>query len=405
MTVSKKQADIIIVGGGLAGLMAAWRALDMNPDVSALIIEASGEIAGDHTWSFNLSDIREDMQDWIKPFIAHQWSGYDVKFPKYERQLGITYCSGNSDSLRRAVAPLIESGRLQIQLTTSVERLSAKSVTLPSGEVLSAKCVCDARGFAPNPNVVLGYQKFVGHTIKTKTPHGVSQPIIMDATVEQLGGYRFVYCLPFSDTEVLVEDTYYTDGSQLSENEINVRLATYIEKNLGLEDYKVIRREKGVLPITLAVESGYGETVDDDLEGPVLIGMRGGYYHAVTGYSVLEAAKSGEVIADMIAKNGPDFGDAVLHEMTYHKRDHYYEENFLRLLNRLLFRAAKPEQRYKVLQRFYRLPEDLVARFYRNRLTKKDKLKILFGKPPVPVSKALANLSESKFIERELPRR
>ncbi len=402
MTQSKNQADIIIVGGGLAGLMAAWRALDMNPEVTALILEASDKIAGDHTWSFNLSDIREDIQDWLTPFIAHQWDGYDVKFPKYERNLDITYCSGNSDSLRRAVQPLIESGRLKVQVNTPVKTLSAKSVTLPSGDILKAKCVCDARGFIPNENVVLGYQKFVGHTIKTKTPHGVTQPIIMDATVEQLGGYRFVYCLPFSETEMLVEDTYYTDGAQLSENEINVRIVDYIEKNLGLSDYKVTRREKGVLPITLAVDSTYGEQIDEDLQGPALLGMRGGYYHAVTGYSLLEAVKSGEVIADMMAKNSPDFGDAVLHEMTYHKRDHYHEENFLRLLNRMLFRAAAPEKRYKVLERFYKMPEDLVARFYRNRLSKKDKLRILIGKPPVPISKALANVSESKFIEQNL---
>ncbi len=405
MTSSKGQADIIIVGAGLAGLMAAWRGLNRNPDVTALIIEASNKIAGDHTWSFNLSDIREDMRDWIRPFIAHQWSSYNVKFPKYDRDLDIIYCSGNSDSLRRAVTPFIKSGRLKVQLNTAVERLTATSVTLPSGEVLIAKCVCDARGFKPNENVALGYQKFVGLTIKTKTPHGMTKPIIMDATVEQLGGYRFVYCLPFSDTEILVEDTYYTDGPQLSENEINDRIVEYIEKRLGIDDYIVTRREKGVLPITLGVERAYGEAIDEELQGPVLLGMRGGYYHAVTGYSILEAAKSGEVIADMISKNAPDFGKAVLHEMTYHKRDHYYEEKFMRLLNRMLFRAAKPEQRYKVLERFYRLPEGLVARFYRNRLTKKDKLRILFGKPPVPISKALANFSESKFIERELLRK
>ena len=404
MTVSKGQADIIIVGGGLAGLMAAWRALDRNPELTALLIEASAAIAGDHTWSFNLSDIREDMQDWIKPFIAHQWNSYDVKFPKYQRELDIIYCSGNSDSLRRAVSPLIESGRLK-QLNTPVETLNATSVTLPDGKVLTAKCVCDARGFNPNENVVLGYQKFVGHTIKTKTPHGMMRPIIMDATVEQLGGYRFVYCLPFSETEMLVEDTYYTDGPNLSENEINGRIVDYIARNLGLTDYAVSRREKGVLPITLAVDPAYGEAIDETLQGPVLLGMRGGYYHAVTGYSILEAAKSGEVVADMIAKNSPDFGEAVRREMTEHKRDHYHEENFLRLLNRMLFRAAKPEQRYKVLQRFYRLSEGLVARFYRNRLTKADKIRILFGKPPVPISKALANFSESKFIERELPRK
>ena len=67
----------------------------------------------------------------------------------------------------------------------------------------------------------------------------------------------------------------------------------------------------------------------------------------------------------------------------------------------MLFRAAKPEKRYMVLERFYGLNEGLIARFYRNRLSKKDKLRILIGKPPVPISKAVKNISERAFIARE----
>ena len=173
----------------------------------------------------------------------------------------------------------------------------------------------------------------------------------------------------------------------------------------GWGDHELLRQEKGVLPITLAVDAAYGENVTEGEDKPVQLGMTGGYYHAVTGYSLPEAVKSAEVVSDMISKNKPDFGNAVLHEMIYHKADHYYEENFMRLLNRMLFRAAEPEKRYKVLERFYGLNEGLVERFYRNRLTKKDKLRILAGKPPVPVTKALYNLSEKAFIKRERAKR
>jgi len=260
--------------------------------------------------------------------------------------------------------------------------------------------VLDASGHKANKNKILGYQKFVGRTIKTHKPHGLKNPIIMDATVKQLDGYRFVYCLPFTEHEILVEDTYYTDGANLSENEVAARLDDYINAN-GWGEHEVIRQEKGVLPITLAVDAAYGEDVTEGNNQPVQLGMTGGYYHAVTGYSLLEAVKSAEVVSDMIAKNKPDYANAILHEMIYHKRDHYYEEKFLRLLNRMLFRAAKPEKRYKVLERFYGLSEGLVERFYRNRLTKSDKLRILIGKPPVPISKALKNFSERAFIARE----
>ena len=393
-------ADLIIVGAGLAGLMTAWRCLDVHRELKVLVIEASDKIAGDHTWSFNRSDIIDQCQEWIEPFIAYQWDKYDVKFPKRERQLDIPYCTGNSETLTKCVQPHIESGRLKVKLNSRAAEMTSEYVILENGERLTSKCVLDASGHKPNDKKVLGYQKFVGRTIKTKEPHGLKYPIIMDATVEQLGGYRFVYCLPFTDTEILVEDTYYTDGAALSENEVAARVDDYINLK-GWGDHELLRQEKGVLPITLAVDAEYGEDVAEDENRPVQLGMVGGYYHAVTGYSLLEAVKSAEVVSDMIAKNKPDYANAILHEMIYHKRDHYYEESFLRLLNRMLFRATKPEKRYKVLERFYGLPEGLVARFYRNRLTKKDKLRILIGKPPVPVSKALYNFSEKAFIKRE----
>jgi lycopene beta-cyclase len=41
-----------------------------------------------------------------------------------------------------------------------------------------------------------------------------------------------------------------------------------------------------------------------------------------------------------------------------------------------------------VLERFYRLPEPLVHRFYAGRLTFLDRARILSGRPPVPVLRA-----------------
>ena len=67
---------------------------------------------------------------------------------------------------------------------------------------------------------------------------------------------------------------------------------------------------------------------------------------------------------------------------------------FYRLLDRMLFRAAHPDARYKVLERFYRLPQPLIERFYAARSTLADKARILSGKPPVPIGAALACLVE-----------
>jgi lycopene beta-cyclase len=58
----------------------------------------------------------------------------------------------------------------------------------------------------------------------------------------------------------------------------------------------------------------------------------------------------------------------------------------------MLFHAAPPGQRYRVLEHFYRLPEPLIARFYAGRTTMLDKLRILSGRPPVKLKPAFAAL-------------
>ena len=398
---------MIIVGAGLSGILTAWRCLDVNSELTVEIIEAADKIAGDHTWSFNLTDVAEDLRDWIEPFIAYRWDSYDVKFPKRKRTLDIPYCTGNSDTLRACVKPHIDSGRLKLRLNTSVETLASDYVILEGGERFEARCVLDARGFEPNEDVFLGYQKFVGHVIKTETPHGLERPIIMDATVEQLGGYRFVYCLPYSDTELLVEDTYYTDGPELQSQEVDARIKDYITDSLNVDHYEVVRREKGVLPITLGVDkhSIFQQHKTIDSLPVAQIGIRGGFYHAVTGYSFPSALKNADLIAVEISEEWPEELRVFSAFIFGVREGNWIKERFLRLLNRMLFQAAKPEERYSVLQRFYGLSQGLIERFYAGQLTWRDKARILIGKPPVPIHKALYNFSEKAFIRREKAKR
>ena len=94
--------------------------------------------------------------------------------------------------------------------------------------------------------------------------------------------------------------------------------------------------------------------------------------------------------ADALA--GMDLRDAhgVYEEMKRVAQVTWRRRGFFRLLNRLLFRAAAaPEQRYKVLEQFYRRPEDLIRRFYAGDLKLSDRVRVLAGRPPVPIVRAL----------------
>ncbi len=390
----------VVVGAGLSGLILAWRCLSSNPNVSVIIIDSNHIIGGDHTWSFNINDIESSLHEWIEPFIAHTWEKYDVKFKGYSRRLNIPYCTGNSNSLRACVEPFIKSGRLKLILDTEVIKLTSFDVTILSGEKLTGDYIFDARGFTFDDNIKLGIQKFYGKTIETVKPHNLKYPIIMDATVAQNDGYRFIYCLPFSKNKILIEDTYYSDGLNFDQDKYNKRIDKYIEANDWTE-HKVIRVEKGILPITLAVDSKLIEKRGLKYKEPIKIGMRGNFYHPVTGYSFPDSVRLASKISKTINSSDKNKRLNLDLEIRKYKLLLYRRDRYFRLLNRLLFKASLPSKRHLVLQRFYTLSESLIKRFYEGNLHKKDKLRILIGKPPVPVLKALYFFSEKAFVARE----
>jgi lycopene beta-cyclase len=52
----------------------------------------------------------------------------------------------------------------------------------------------------------------------------------------------------------------------------------------------------------------------------------------------------------------------------------------------LLFRAMRPAERWTALDRFYRMPESTIVRFYGSRSTAVDRIRLLLGRPPAGVS-------------------
>ena len=79
---------------------------------------------------------------------------------------------------------------------------------------------------------------------------------------------------------------------------------------------------------------------------------------------------------------------AVLERMTAVSQREWRRAGFYRLLNRMLFRAAEPDQRLRMFEQFYGRPEPLIQRFYSAHLRPTDYLRIMTGKPPVPLLRA-----------------
>lgn len=377
-----REVDIAIVGGGLAGGLIALALTRLRPELKLLLIEQGERFGGNHVWSFFASDIAPEDEWLVEPLIAARWPGYEVRFPGHARVLATPYRSITSDRLDAALrAALPEEARLT---GTSIVAAGRDFVTLAGKRTLHTGGVIDARGAAELPHMAGGWQKFLGQMLRLERPHGLSRPIVMDARVEQLDGYRFIYCLPFSETEIFVEDTYYADGPGLDAPALRERIARHAASQ-GWAVADVSREETGVLPVIGAGDFAAFWPGD----GPARAGARAALIHPLTSYSLPDAVRLARHICHL-----PNLSGAALAEAGYAwALAHWRRGSFYRMLTRMLFGAAEPQQRYRMLERFYRLPEALIERFYAGQSTPADRLRILAGKPPVAIAAALASLA------------
>jgi len=385
------RTEIAIVGGGLAGGLIALALRRHRPEISVLLIEQGEMLGGNHRWSWFSSDLEGsdlaggESAALLDGFRTSNWQGYDVQFPAYHRQLGSHYRSLASldfdATLRRELPP--ES----IRKNCPVTELDAGGVTLADGSRISARTVIDCRGAVPSEHLQGGWQVFMGRHIRTAQPHGVARPIIMDAALDQHGAYRFVYTSPLGANDLFIEDTYYADEPALDRSALSSRIDAYA-RSQGWTDFEIIGHETGVLPV-ITGGSFDAYQAQQRISGVVMAGARGGFVHPLTSYTFPFAVETALAIAAEADLPGPQLSALI----EARARQHWAKTGYYRMLGSMLFRAAQPEERYRIFERFYRLREDLIERFYAGQSTFFDKARVLTGKPPVPIGKAVMALT------------
>lgn len=381
--MSERPVDIAIVGGGLAGGLIALALAARRPELRLVLIEEGERFGGNHIWSFFSGDVADADRWLVSPLVCRAWAGHSVRFESHMRELPGGYQSIESERLDAVLRAALPADALLTGIAADI--VTATSVRLADGRTLIAGGVIDARGPSDLSQLSLGYQKFLGQHLELDTPHGLTRPIIMDATVDQADGYRFVYVLPFGPRSVFVEDTYYSGSADLDLSLLETRIAAYAAAQ-GWRVSAVGRTETGVLPVCMGGNfEAYWRS-----GGPSVAkaGLRGGFFHAMTGYSLPDAVRVAILVAGMDDLSGTALHGA-LHKMG---QAHWHGQRFYRLLATLLFKAADPPERHRILSRFYRLDPALIGRFYAGRSTLYDKLRILAGKPPVAMGRAIAAL-------------
>lgn len=372
--------DLAIVGGGLSGSLLAYRILQERPGISVRVFERGSTLGGNHTWSFHSSDVSPEILDWIGPLLSQSWKAQEVRFPAFSRVLATGYHSILSGDFHRKLVKILGD---RVVLGIEALPLGNHSVALGDGKVVQARIVIDARGslFSEPPRGwVGGFQKFLGWEVTLEQPHRLEKPLLMDATCEQLEGFRFFYVLPWTDDprKLLIEDTRYSDSPAIDEAAFGSEIHAYAARR-GWRIESIHRREKAALPIPF-------RRVEEAVPGSEAsrIGYAGGFFQYTTGYSVGVAAE----VAHRVAALKVFTPEAVREELASICRERGAATDFQLLLNRFLFVCARPKERLRLFSHFYGRDQRVIERFYAGRTSHLDRFRILWGRPPLPLTRA-----------------
>jgi lycopene beta-cyclase len=186
----------------------------------------------------------------------------------------------------------------------------------------------------------------------------------MDFSVEQSGNTRFMYILPTSSTEALLEYTLFS-ADLLATEEYETEIQKYIQK-LGITDYEIVEKEQGNIPMTCY------KFWKHNTKNIINIGSAGGWTKASTGFTFKNVTKKSKALVNFL-QNENDASTSVNTSFTkFHKMSKFwlYDLLFIDVLHKnnelgskifsSLFKKGNPTMIFKFLDEETTLWEDVV---------------------------------------------
>ena len=312
----------IFTGSGLSALMTVYEMLlsEKFDDKSILLIDENTKKVNDRTWCF------WDENNLFDEIVSKKWNQAIFANEKFNRVLELTpyqYKKINGlDFYELVFKKISENKNIHFlnQKVVDFSELGNHCVVKTEQETFTCNKIFNS---IYNPEVVtaqtkfpLIHQHFIGWFIKCKeavfTPNCAT---FMDFSVKQKGNTRFMYVLPTSSTEALLEYTLFSKNL-LSKEEYEAEIHKYIE-NLGITEYEIIEKEQGNIPMTCYPFWKH------NTKNIINIGSAGGWTKASTGYTFKNASKKSKALVQFL-KSESDF-------TKYHKKDKFWFYDLLLL--------------------------------------------------------------------------
>lgn len=342
-----KKADVLILGAGCAGTSLAHYLEDFGCGGKIVLLDSRTDFTNEQRWC-----------GWAKlpaslASLARQsWREWTV----CDEDDSITRTSENF-TYRQIYAPDFfayfhsrwqnQETPVEISLGEKVERVENRrdfvEVTT-NREIWRANTVFDARhrGSATLQNAdktggIYLRQTFLGWKIEFSRPvFNEKNVTLMDFRTAPTGGVNFIYVLPYSDREALIESTCFSQSPAVWVNHLQA-VAEYIAANFG-DDYEIKAEESGELPMTTA-----SLPVKTD-ERIFAVGVAGGAARPSSGYAfhriqrqtseIARAIVRKEEIPQTFAPRKYDFFDAVFLEAVA-RNPNSAKKSFLRMFEKV----------------------------------------------------------------------
>lgn len=271
-------ADVVILGGGCAGLSLAARLSLLAEGPRVRVVEARDRYTNDRTWSF-----WADAEHEHRSLVSAEWPAWTfsrgAETVVHRPAEAISYQMIAADDFYAwALATIDRSELATIDLATvvtGVEELDDGVLVSTVNGPVRSRWVVDTR---PPGLDAGGYaQRFAGAEIETTD--AVFDPTIAglmtDMTVDE-HGFRFTYLLPFDSRHALVEETRF--GRRGDPTDLQAGLDRTVRALAPDGQVRVLRTERGVIPMQRRPGAAVGSRV-------VRAGTAGGAVRPSTGYA------------------------------------------------------------------------------------------------------------------------
>jgi lycopene beta-cyclase len=357
-----KHYHYIFTGSGLSALMTVYEMARSGKfeDKTILLIDEDPKKANDRTWCYwNENQLFENIisKKWKSALFADDKFQRELKLEPYQYQMikGLDFYNLVFDLISKHA-----NIHFVNQKVVDFEELENHCVVKTETESFTCNKVFNS---IFNPEIVKNqnkypflHQHFIGWSIKSK--EAVFTPdcaMFMDFSIEQKGNTRFMYVLPTSKNDALIEYTLFSKDL-LAKEEYETEIKKYIQK-LGIPEYDIIEKEQGNIPMTSYPFWKH------NTKNIVNIGSAGGWTKASTGYTFKNTVKKSKALVQFL-KTQNDF-------RKFHKKDRFwfYDLLFLDVLDRRndlgptvfssLFKKGNPTLIFKFLDEETSFSEDL----------------------------------------------